>query len=523
MDAESRETPTFARLDDLERDATAAYLSGNEAESEALWERAHAESLRAGDPQRAGRAAFWLILDLFTRGERARGSGWLARALRSLESLQESAAFGLLSVLASRQHLLQGEIDAAELAAHRAAELARRFGDADLMIFSGLALAQLQARRGRFADAAALFDEIMVAVTVDDVSPIAVGVVCCAVIDGCYLLFDFDRARAWTSALLRWAATQPNATMFRGKCLVHHVETLRLSGEWPDALVEAERACEYSVAYRNPFKYPAGAAFYELGELYRLRGNLPQAEAAYRRANEYGQLPEPGLVLLQLAQGHPEAAANAVHRLMSERQSNASRATILRAAVEILIAAGDVATARVAADELERLAEPYYAPASRALAAEASGAVCLAEGNVPTALAHLRESWTLWQELGAPYEAARVRVLLAQACRQAGDAAAAELELETARSVFDRLGAGPDVKRVDALRQPRRDSADQVLTPRELQVIDLVAKGKTNRAIAEELSISERTVDRHVSNILLKLELPSRSAATAYAYRHHLL
>lgn len=523
MDGDSRERVTAANLNDLEQRAVAAYLRGDEETSEALWERAHSAALRAGDPERAARDAFWLILDLFTRGERVRGSGWLARALHTLESKQDCAAFGLLSVLDSRQRLLQGDVDAAEGAANRAVELARRSGDADLTIFSRLAVAQLQARRGQFADAAALFDEIMVSVTVDDVSPIGVGVVYCAVIDGCFLLFDFGRARAWTSALLRWAAAQSNAMMFRGKCLVHHAETLRWSGEWSDALVEAERACEYSVAYRNPFKYPAGAAFYELGELHRLRGNSAEAEAAYRRAHEHGRSPEPGLVLLQLAQGHVDAAATSIRRVLSERQSSAARAPILGAAVEVLIATGDVEGARGAAEELARLTRPYYAPASRALAAEAFGAVCLADARAQDALVHLREAWTLWQELDAPYESARVRVLLARACRQLDDHTTAELELDTAQRVFERLGADPDVERVAALRQPRRDERERVLTGRELQVIDLVAKGKTNRAIAEELSISERTVDRHVSNILLKLELPSRSAATAYAYRHHLL
>jgi len=383
--------------------------------------------------------------------------------------------------------------------------------------------AQVQARRGQFTEAAALFDEIMVAVTVDKVSPIAVGVVYCAVIDGCHALFDLGRAREWTAELSRWSLTHPTVIAFKGKCLVLRSEIMRLSGAWSDALAEAQRAADWSGEHETSFKYPAGAAFYELGEIHRLRGDWTAAEEAYRRAGEHARMPEPGLTLARFAQGKLETAAASIRRLLSERQSPVMRASILHAAVEILVVTGDVPLARTAADELVRLTEQYYAPPSHALAAHALGAVGLAEGDAPAAVRSLRESWTLWQELEAPYEAARVRVVLSQACRQLGDAAAAELELDAARSVFERLSAVPDVARVDALRQRSRGDRGHVLTARELEVIALVAKGKTNRAIAQRLSISERTVDRHVSNILLKLALPSRSAATAYAYEHDLI
>ena len=513
---------TSSLVDDLERRAIAAYLDGDEETSEALWEQAHAESMRGNEVERAARAVFWLALDLFNRGEWARASGWVARGLRLLERRPDCVAFGLLCVLASRQHLKLGDIDAATNAARRAVELARQSGDPELKLFSRLLVAQLEARRGRFADALALFDELMVSVTVDETSPIVVGVVYCAVIDGCYALFDLGRAREWTTALSRWCNLQTSAVVFRGNCLVQRATTMRLSGAWSDALAEAKRACDWSVAHPNTFKQPAGPAFYELGELYRLRGQWSEAEAAYRRAGDYGPAPEPGATLLRFAQGHMTAAVASIRRLLNERQTGISRVSILHAAVDILTSSGDVATAREAADEVARLTAPYPAPASRALASYTMGAVCLAEGDASTALSYLRESWTLWQELEAPYESARVRVLLAQACRQLGDHAAAELELDAARRVFERLSAEPDVRAVDVLR--RRASGDGGrLTARELQVIELVAEGKTNRSIGEKLSISERTVDRHVSNILLKLDLPSRSAVTAYAYEHRLV
>lgn len=510
-------------VDDLERQATSAYLSGADDATEALWIRAHNECLQSGDLPRAARCISWLVLDLFNRREWARGNGWLARGLHLLEPVDDSVALGLLLVLATRNHLRLGDLDAAAQAANRASDLARQFNDPHLNVFSRLALALLHARRGQPREAASLFDEIMVGVTVDNVSPIAVGVVYCAVIEACRLLFDLSRAREWTAALDRWVSTRPHIVAFRGKCLVHRSEILRQSGAWSEALAEAERACEWSGTHENSFTYPAGAAFYELAEIHRLRGDVAEATEAYRQASEHGQAPEPGLTLLQFAQGRRDLAAASIRRLLSEQQSSVSRAEVLLSAVEILTSVDDLATARIAVDELSRIAEQFPAPAVHAFASHATGATCLAEGDLPAALKSLREAWTLWQELEIPYQAARVRVLLGQACQQSGDHVAAEFEFDGARQFFQRVSARPDLDRVDALRQSARNADTHVLSTRERQVIALVATGKTNREIARQLSISERTVDRHVSNILLKLNLPTRSAATAYAYQHDLI
>jgi len=510
-------------VDDLERQATAAYLRGADDATEALWIQAHNECLRKEDLPRAARCIAWLVLDLFNRREWARGNGWLVRGLHLLEPANDCAPLGLLLVLAARDHLRQGNLDAATHAANRARELSSRFNDPDLNVFSRLTRALVHVRRGQPTEAASLFDEIMVGVTVDNVSPIAVGVVYCAVIDACRSLFDISRAREWTAALDRWCATQPHMVEFRGKCLVHRSEILRLSGAWSEALLEAERACEWSGTHENSFRYPAGAAFYELAEIHRLRGNVEEATEAYRHASEHGQAPEPGLTLLHFAQGKHELAATSIRRLLEERQGSVSRAEVLRAAVEILTSVDDLTTARVALDELSRIAEQFPAPAVRAFAAHATGAMCLAESDPPAALRSLREAWTMWQELEVPYQAARVRVLLGQACQQLGDHVAAEFEFDGARQFFQRVSAQPDLARVDSLRQVRQKTDTPLLSARERQVIELVATGKTNKEIARLLSISERTVDRHVSNILLKLNLPTRSAATAYAYQHDLV
>ena len=510
-------------VDDLERQAVEASLKGADDLTESLWTRAHNESLQGGDAIRAGRCIYWLVLDLFNRREWARGNGWLARGLHMLEPEGDSPSLGLLLVLAARNHLRLGEVDAAAEASRRAVELANQFNDPDLNVFSRMALALVHTRRGEAQAAASLFDEIMVGVTVDRVSPIAVGVVYCAVIEACRALFDFTRAREWTGELDRWVSTRPTIVAFRGKCLVHRSEILRQSGAWSDALAEAERACAWSGSHENSFKYPAGAAFYELGEIHRLRGNPEEATAAYRSASEHGHVPEPGLTLLQFGQGNRDVAATSIRRLLGERQSSLTRAEILLTAVEILTVVEDLTTARSAAGELVRMSDQVTAPAVRAYAANASGAVLLADKELPAALSNLREAWTLWQELELPYQAARVRVLIAQACQLLGDQVAAAFEFDAARQFFERVSAQPDLERVDELREPKRSPASHVLSARELEVIRLVAKGRTNREIAHQLSISERTVDRHVSNILLKLNLPTRSAATAYAFQNDLI
>ena len=226
---------------------------------------------------------------------------------------------------------------------------------------------------------------------------------------------------------------------------------------------------------------------------------------------------------MRLAQGQLDAASAAIRRVVEEVQGSVNRARVLDAYVEIVLAANDVAAARVGADELVGIAERYQAPLLVALSTRAVGAVLLAEKDPKRALGFLRQSWTTWCDLEAPFEAARTGVLTALACRELGDEDAAKAELTAAREVFERLGALPDLARSEALLIAESTAPPGGLTSREIEVLRLIARGLTNRAIAEKLHISEKTVARHVSNIFLKLDLSSRSAATAYAYDHELV
>jgi ATP/maltotriose-dependent transcriptional regulator MalT len=295
---------------------------------------------------------------------------------------------------------------------------------------------------------------------------------------------------------------------------------MALHGAWPDAMDEARRAAERLTA--PPGRPAAGLAFYQQGELHRLRGELAEAEDAYRQASQWGREPQPGLALLRLAQSQVDTAAAAIRRVVDEASGFVARSRLLPAQVEILLAAGDVTSAGAAAAELAGLTDDLGAPYLTAVAAHAQGAVLLAEGDPRGALAELRRAWRAWQELEVPYEAARVRVLLGLACQELGDRDGAEMELDAARWVFRQLAAAPDLARVEALSGGAVAGAGG-LTARELEVLRLVAAGETNKAIAAELFVSERTVDRHMSNIFAKLGVSSRAAATAHAYQHGLI
>jgi DNA-binding NarL/FixJ family response regulator len=359
----------------------------------------------------------------------------------------------------------------------------------------------------------------MVAVTAGEVSAIVTGIVYCSVLSACSDLFDIGRAREWTQALTLWCDSQPDMVPYRGECLVHRAEIISLQGVWPDALHEALLACE---RLAEPPGQPAfGAALYQVADLHRLRGELEKSEAAYRRAAEFGRSPFPGLALLRLVQGRCDDAAAAIGRVLQESRHRRARSRVLSAAVEIMLACDDIAAAHQAADELDALALAIATPFVRAMAAQARGAVLLAEDDPTAALSACRTAWTLWRELEVPYEAARTQVLIAQACRALHDRDSADIELEAACQAFQHLGATLDLARLRTSSVAPSSAAG--LTARELQVLRLVATGRTNRTIADNLGLSEKTVARHISNIFNKLDVSSRAAATAFAFEHRLV
>jgi DNA-binding CsgD family transcriptional regulator/tetratricopeptide (TPR) repeat protein len=508
---------------DLERLSMAASLIGKDEESDDIATRAHHEYVRVGNPPRAARAAFWLGMSLINRGEMSRAGGWMARAKRVLdESGQECAEQGYLMVPAALMTMEQaGDAQGGFAIFEQIGKIAERFGDQELLTMSRMGRGQALIQMGQTAEGASWLDEVMVAVTTDELSPIFTGIAYCAVIDSCLRIFDLRRAQEWTTALTRWCSSDPDMVPFRGQCLVNRASLMQIHGSWPEAVGEATRACDLLSLPSGHLA--AGSAFYRLADLYRLLGEFERAEANYREAGQRGESPQPGLALMRLAQGRTEDAAAAIRRELDEAKELMTRAKLLPAFVEIMLAAGDPEAARSGSEELSRIAADVNAPYLRALAQQANGAVLLAEGDARAALGSLRDASAGWRGLEAPYEAARARVLIGLACREVADEDSARMELEGARQTFQELGAKPDLTNLERLMPSVAPSLAGGLTAREVEVLRLVAAGKSNRAIASELVISEKTVARHVSNIFTKLGLSSRAAATAYAYQHGLV
>ena len=505
---------------DLELLATAAYMLGRENEWMRILERAHLGYSAAGENRRAVRCAFWIGIVLAIRGEMGAATGWLGRAQRLLEHEEaECVEQGYMLMPVVFQHEAEGDWEGASATAAAAAKTGERFGDADLFALAVHTQGEILVRYGRVREGFGLLDEAMVTVTTEQLSPVVTGIVYCGVILACEAAYELRRAREWTAALTRWCESQPDLLAFTGRCFVHRAQLMQLHGDWPEALAEAQRAGRRLEEAMN--QAAAAKAGYLKGEVHRLRGQFGQAEEAYRQASQLGLEPQPGWALLRLAQGSAAAAAAAIGRVLGETTERPKRANLLPAAVEILLATGQVDEARSACGELAAIAADYDSEMLRALHAHARGAVELAEGEAGAALMSLRQASVAWHELEAPYEVARARLLIARACGELGDEDAFALELEAARSAFEKLGATPDLAVVDALGGSAGDSHG--LTDRELDVLRLVASGKSNKEIAATLVISEHTVARHLQNIFTKLDVPSRTAAGAFAFEHGLV
>jgi DNA-binding CsgD family transcriptional regulator len=509
--------------EDLELFARSAYMLGRDDDYVSGLERAHLAYLNIGEALRAVHCAFWIGHNMLFRGETVRAGGWFARAQRLLEQDgRDSVERGWLLVPAWLEQMARGDWEAGCATAAEAAAIGERFGDADLVWLARDDQGRALLAQGRVEDGLRLIDEALVVATGGQLSPVVTGIVYCNTIAFCRNAYEIRRAREWTDALTRWCESQPEMVAHNGLCLVHRAEIMQLQGAWDEALQEAGRAAErFTEGVLN--QIACGAALYRQGEIHRLRGEPDAAEAAYREATRYGSEPQPGLALLRMAQGNRDAAAAGIRRAVGETTSPLKRAALLSAYVEIMLDAEDVETARSACRQLEEIAQRQGSDALQAMSAYARAIVALADGDPQAGLAAARRSAQMWQKLTAPYEAARCRVLVGLACRSLGDEDTAAMELEAARGVLAQLGAVPALARVEALMPSSGLPSAHGLTARELEVLRLVAAGKTNRQVASALVISERTVARHIQNIFAKLRVSSRTEASAFAFERDLV
>jgi ATP/maltotriose-dependent transcriptional regulator MalT len=499
--------------------ATSAYLLGDVDEAVRALQGGYQDRIRNGDSLGAARFASWLGLLLNVRGESAVGGGWVARAQRLLESETEDVVErGYLLAHEFFQHLGRGDFARAAETAARVVETGRRFNEHDLIAQGLMMQGRIMIYAGRVPEGLALLDEAMIGLAAGEVSPIIAGMAYCSLIEACQELSDFSRAASWTNALTRWCDTQPGLVPYTGQCALHRGQIMRLRGAYDEALTE------FAQAHRRYVKEgtvaPAGMALTEQGDVLRIRGKLDEAEAAYRQAAELGHEPQPGLALSWLARGRTAAAITAIHRLLAEAHDPVHRSWMLPAAVEVLVSARLLDEARQHSDELTGIASAFGNSALQAMAAYAAANVELASGEPEDALSHARESCRLWSGVGAPYETARARVLVARSLRELGDEDSATTEFAAARRAFAEVGAAPAATEVDRLLGRVRPAG---LTERELEVLKLVAEGRSNPDIARALVLSHKTVERHLSNIFTKLNVPSRTAAAAYAHEHGLM
>ena len=504
----------------LEVFAEAAWWRSRLDECIAARERCYRRYEDAGDAARAGATAVLLYGNHAFRGQHAVAGAWLGRGRRLLADVPECADHGVLWIAeAEAAHGGEDVVRATEFA-ERALGLGRRLPDADLEAESLQCLARLCLADGRPDEGLALFDEAMLGAVEGRLSPFVVGKVYCSLISACEELGDLRRAAEWTKAGATWASHHP-VSAFPGLCRVHRAEVLQMQGHWERAEEEARRACA-ELDGVNP--YNTALSFKEIGEIRRRLGDLDGAAAAFRAATDLGLQPQPGLALLRLAEDKVAVAARMIQQALCEAGGNdLARAKLLPAAVQIGVAADDLDAARTAADDLARIARTYRSSVIEASTSMSRGRLLLAEGNVPNALAALRLALQRWRDLGVPYEVATTQVLLGEAARRAGDDEEATAYFTAAAAAFEDLGARLDVARIDvvdgvgAVRKPIAG-----LTEREVELLRLVAAGRTNRAIAAELHVSEKTVERHLSNVFRKLGVSSRAAASAHAVHHGL-
>jgi DNA-binding CsgD family transcriptional regulator len=512
------DTEATLAIDDLEDLVWAAAICARDGDMLEALERVYAHHTAGDDHEASARAAFWSGLRYMMIGEVGLGTGWLQRAAKHAEeTAAECVQRGYLLLPQVFMHRGKYAYDTAVEIADKAIAIGEKAGDADLIALAGSLKGGLLFRLGRIDEGYVPIDEAMLLASSNQLSPLVSGIVYCEIVASCCRVLEMARAREWTAILDDWCRHNPQAKSFAGLCRVHRAEVLQLEGNWSEAFAEAERA---SHGLQGTTEQTAMAnAAYRRGEILRLRGEFAAADTEYRRAAEIAIDPQPGLALLRLAQDRCEEAAAMIRRALDTAGDTAQKTALLPAGIEIFIACADLGAAKSLCLELDEIASQFGTEILACVADQGRGLVALASGEFADAVAILTRARRYWSEFGAPYLVARLRVEIARAYAELGDLEGAGMELDAAERAFQELGAKPDLARLRAIRARNGAPAVGNLTPREREVLALVADGGSNPEIAEELGVSRKTVNRHVENILDKLAVSSRTAAVAKALK----
>ncbi|MFC8923228.1 LuxR C-terminal-related transcriptional regulator [Cellulosimicrobium sp. NPDC057127] len=498
------EAPDLALL------GSAAWWVGRLHESLELTELAFRVLEVQGDVEGAARRALDLAVLWGNRGDVVVASGWLSRARRLLADRPEGATHGYLFYVEGALALARWDLDGLQRAADDTARVAERTHNLAVTALSLVLAGLSDLRSGRTATGFGQLDEAMLPVLAGRLDPEWAGEIYCTVIHACHQLGDLDRMRAWTRATERWCEQFQGEVVFSGICRVHRLQLLCAEGGWAAAEERIERS---GTELEGRSDWAAAEAFYQLGEIRRLRGDQDGARTVYDRARTLGVDPQPGEALLLHAAGEGDVAWSRLSAALAGRDRLAS-AALLAPGVRIALDLGLVEEADAWCARLEETAEQFDSPGLRAWAAHARGAVQIARATPEDAVRSLETAAQKYRGLRCRHETAQVYELLAQAHRAMGRAAAADADRATALAIYRQLGAVPDVRRLDQSEAPGG------LTDREREVLSCVASGMTNRQVARELFISEKTVGRHLANIFTKIGVPSRTAAAAWAHEH---
>lgn len=492
------------------------------------FERLESACRLSGDERRAARAALEQArLHALVGNEHVSAACW-SRALEHLGENRNCAEHGLAQALAGYARLLSGDVDAAAKLARISLETCRQARDRTVEAMGQYLLGQTEMLSGNVASGLKLFDRSMSAVTAGEVQPSYGGLIYCGLLWACRQIGDWSRASEWYEIARRWCEREAVADL-PPHLDVHRAELLRVQGRLFEAEQTALAALDRAGAWGAGL---IGWAYHQIGESRLCLGDLDGAQTAFVQANEAGYDPEPGRSNLLLVEGKSEAALRAIVQAIDQKRwySLSSQVYTLPAGVSIAIKTGHAALAADWCDRLDTLARQYNTLGVSASAHVARGEFALAEGRTEDAISLLTTGMENSRRSGAPYDAARARVLLGCALSADGDVEGAQREWVEARRFFEQAGTKLDWSRAERLLvesgygEPGnpQDDLKRTLTRRQRDVAQFVAQGFSNREIAQQLSISPLTAETHVRNILMKLDVSSRTQIAILVHKSSL-